>query len=742
MTPKLIGKTLLNQFRVDAFLASGGMGAVYRVWDLKRNVPLAMKVLHSNLGEDPSVFKSFQREAISLKKLAHPNIVPFYGLHQVGENAFLLQRFIDGPTLKELLQENKGRPLAISDALVYLKAVAAALHFAHASTVVHCDVKPGNVLLDRGGNIYLTDFGIARHADSTTTTMVGLGTPAYMAPEQILEKSVTPATDIYALGVMLFEMVTGQRPFKGTERDTESGGQTVNERIRYAHLHLLPPDPRSLNPQIPEALGQAILKALEKDPKRRYASTQEFFEAVCRALGWNPANVADRVKVQGWDTAGYAPAEGAGQPAHGDSVPSVGRPEGMGTQVGRNKGLVAVLVGGLALVIVGAMIAFSGNGSGVGTPNPNLQGSSGSGLDQQSQDNPAEAVELPVYLENDKAVQETQIEQAIRDTQAAQAIQYTQIAQAIESTQAAQNATQAGIVQADQDTRATLSSRETQSAAAAQAALSPTQVPLSSLRIAYARGPVGNSDIYIADADGRQETTIATRSCDEAEPAWSPDGRNIVYQSDCNGSYDIWVSDVLNRNQYAINPTNDKDQREPDVSPDGTQIVYRENPKGTNRNSNGEIWAMNWNGSGAQYLGFVGRSPTWSPDGSQIAYMSDVSGIWQIYVHDLASRTSTMITECSVNCRWPSWSPDGRYVVYNITTGKTTTDPDGIWYSPKEGGAPRQVIKNRGAGRPCWSATGWVVYNTAAGIDISQADGSQSKTIIHVTTAWAPACSN
>jgi eukaryotic-like serine/threonine-protein kinase len=226
------------------------------VWDLKRNVPLAMKVLHSNLGEDPSVFKSFQREAISLKKLAHPNIVPFYGLHQVGENAFLLQRFIDGPTLKELLQENKGRPLAIADALVYLKAVAAALHFAHASTVVHCDVKPGNVLLDRGGNIYLTDFGIARHADSTTTTMVGLGTPAYMAPEQILEKSVTPATDIYALGVMLFEMVTGQRPFqRAMKRDTESGRADCRERIRYAHLHLPPPDPRSINPQISGSAG-------------------------------------------------------------------------------------------------------------------------------------------------------------------------------------------------------------------------------------------------------------------------------------------------------------------------------------------------------------------------------------------------------------------------------------------------------------------------------------------------------
>jgi eukaryotic-like serine/threonine-protein kinase len=298
-----IGQVLLNQFRVDEFLASGGMGAVYRVWDLKRNVPLAMKVLHSNLGEDPSVFKSFKREAISLKKLAHPNIVPFYGLYEEGETAFLLQRFIDGPTLKELLNVNKGRPIPVADALVYLKTIAAALHFAHSSTVVHCDVKPGNVLLDRGGNIYLTDFGIARHADSTTTTMVGLGTPAYMAPEQILEKSVTPATDIYALGVMLFEMVTGQRPFQGNEKGTETAGPTVRERIIYGHLQLAPPDPRRINPQIPEAMARAILKALEKDPKQRYTSTQEFLEAICRAMDLSLAQIPDRVQVQGWETA-------------------------------------------------------------------------------------------------------------------------------------------------------------------------------------------------------------------------------------------------------------------------------------------------------------------------------------------------------------------------------------------------------------------------------------------------------
>src|SRR5512136_2201272 len=127
MSQNVLGQTLLNQFRVDAFIASGGMGVVYRVWDLKRNVPLAMKVLHSELAEDPVIFKHFQREANALKKLAHPNIVPFYGLFQTSEYSFLLQRFIDGPSLKDILKSHQGKPLPKEEVLVYMKALCAAL---------------------------------------------------------------------------------------------------------------------------------------------------------------------------------------------------------------------------------------------------------------------------------------------------------------------------------------------------------------------------------------------------------------------------------------------------------------------------------------------------------------------------------------------------------------------------------------------------------------------------------------
>jgi len=325
MGSNLIGRTLLDQFRVDAFIASGGMGAVYRAWDLKRNVYLAMKVLHADLADDPAVFKRFQREARALQKLAHPNIVPFYGLYQTEELVFLLERFIDGPTLKHILRQRGGQPMPLQEVLVYFKALSAALGYAHANGVVHCDVKPGNVMVDQGGNIYLTDFGIARHAESTVTTLAVAGTPAYMAPEQIRGEAVSAQTDIYAVGVILFELVTGRRPFQGGEQSTGSPGGTVAERIRYEHLHVLPPDPRELNPALPEGLGAVILKAMAKEAGGRYASMQAMFAAVCAAAGVQPEHILDRVSVPGMPGSPQPRSPGA-LPVPGPQPPPTWKP--------------------------------------------------------------------------------------------------------------------------------------------------------------------------------------------------------------------------------------------------------------------------------------------------------------------------------------------------------------------------------------------------------------------------------
>ena len=296
MSGNIIGKTLLNQFRVDAFIASGGMGTVYRVWDLKRNVPLAMKVLHADLAEDPSILKKFQREARALQKLAHPNIVPFYGLHQTSDFFFLLEKYIDGPTLKDVLREKRSQP-SLEEALFYFTALCSALGFAHHNGVVHCDIKPGNVMVDRGGSIYLADFGIARHAESTVTTSAGAGTPAYMAPEQIRGESVTSATDVYALGILLYEMLTGVRPFRGNEPGLEKSGVTAGERIRYAQLNAHPPDPRQFNSSIPSELAEVILRALAKSSDERYHNAMEMLAAVQEAVGVKDGSRTGRVNI-------------------------------------------------------------------------------------------------------------------------------------------------------------------------------------------------------------------------------------------------------------------------------------------------------------------------------------------------------------------------------------------------------------------------------------------------------------
>ena len=252
--------------------------ARFSVRDLKRNVHLAMKTLHSELAEDASIMRRFQREALALSKLTHPHIVRTYGLYQSDGLVFLLQDYIDGFSLKGLLNKQTGGILPLPEMMTVMKALCSALGFAHASGVIHCDIKPANVMVDRAGRVYLTDFGIARYAESTSTTLAQAGAPAYMAPEQILGQPVSAATDIYSLGVLLFECLTGRRPFRGNEPDAAGAGETTSDRLRFAHLRLSPPNPAAVNPGISAQMAGVILKALSKQPAQRFPSARLFWQ--------------------------------------------------------------------------------------------------------------------------------------------------------------------------------------------------------------------------------------------------------------------------------------------------------------------------------------------------------------------------------------------------------------------------------------------------------------------------------
>lgn len=273
----LVGKTLKNRYRVDAFLGRGGMAEVYKVWDTRRGVPLAMKVLRDDLAEDVVFMRRFEREAVNLTRLQHPNIVRCYGLEREGRTAYMLMDYIDGWTLRSEIFDAHGA-LPLQRIIEVIQPVCSALNYAHQMGMVHCDVKSANIMIHKNGMVYLTDFGIARGMDAATSTMVGIGTPAYMAPELIKGQDPTPQTDIYALGIVLYEMLTGgERPFTG-ERATITG--TTAEKVHWEHLKLDPISIREINENVSVNLEKIVATCMQKNKQERFADASEVSKAL------------------------------------------------------------------------------------------------------------------------------------------------------------------------------------------------------------------------------------------------------------------------------------------------------------------------------------------------------------------------------------------------------------------------------------------------------------------------------
>jgi serine/threonine protein kinase len=277
----LVGKTLKNRYKIVESLGRGGMAEVYKVWDTQRGVPLAMKVLRDDLAEDIVFMLRFEREAHNLTKLQHPNIVRCYGLEREGRTAFMLMDYIEGGTLRSEIFDAHA-PLALQRILAIMQPVCSALYYAHQMGMVHCDVKSANIMIHKNGTVYLTDFGIARGMDAGTSTMVGMGTPAYMAPELIKGQDPTAQTDIYALGIVLYEMLTGgERPFTG-ERATITG--TTAEKVRWEHVQMPPKPMLKYNARVNAQLEGVVQRCLKKNAHDRYRNVLDLFSSLDEAI--------------------------------------------------------------------------------------------------------------------------------------------------------------------------------------------------------------------------------------------------------------------------------------------------------------------------------------------------------------------------------------------------------------------------------------------------------------------------
>jgi serine/threonine protein kinase len=295
----LKNRILANRYRVDEFIGKGGMAEVYKVWDQRRAVFLAMKVLHADLSEDKVFLRRFEREAQTLADLQHPHIVRFYGLEHDDGLTFMLMEYVNGRTLRKEIFDASG-PLSPERSLEILRQICSALYYAHGMGRVHCDIKPTNIMMKSNGDTLLADFGIARMVESsTTTTLSGAGTPAYMAPEQILGKKPLPQTDLYALGIVLYEMLTGgERPFTGEHAPIDG---TTAEKVRWEHLQAKPPSPRMHNPSITPELEAVVFKCLEKEPFLRYDSAMDLLQALERVMAM------DVVTIDGSETSAEKP---------------------------------------------------------------------------------------------------------------------------------------------------------------------------------------------------------------------------------------------------------------------------------------------------------------------------------------------------------------------------------------------------------------------------------------------------
>ncbi len=267
MPGELLTHTLFGRYRAEAFAASTPQGELYRAWDLHGSRHVGLTLLPPEAVAHPEAFKQLDARVIPLKKIRHAGLLPFYGLAQDEKNTCLLEGWVDGPSLRDVLLSCPGQPLSVTETLAYAKAISATLDFLHLQGYVHAGVCPERVHIDREGRIQLSGLGASKRSGEIDFQPAG---HPYAAPEQVRPARLSPAADIYALAALLFELLTGQPP--------------VDELT----------NPRKLNPEIPDFLARLVLQGLSRLPIDRFASAGEFFLTLCMAAGLQAESVPER----------------------------------------------------------------------------------------------------------------------------------------------------------------------------------------------------------------------------------------------------------------------------------------------------------------------------------------------------------------------------------------------------------------------------------------------------------------
>lgn len=655
----LVGQTLLRRYRVDAFIGRGGMAEVYRAWDAKRSVNVALKVLNEDLAADYVFLRRFIREARALELLQHPNVIRFFGLEEADDLAFLVMEYIDGLTLRRQLKL-LGRPLTLPEALAVLQPVCRALNYAHQMGIFHCDVKPANIFIDRSGRVVLGDFGISRLTESATVTFSTPGTPAYMAPEQCRGEEVDARTDVYSLGITAFELLTLDRPFRGMSEATTG---SVGERVRWEQVHLPPSPPSSVNAQIARETDAAILKALEKQPERRHQGALDFCRDLSQEGRVEAAAMVPWVEERREVTPTASPATTVALP----------------TAPTRKRLGLFVALGGVAIVILTALF--------FARPGP---------VAPPATDDPVATI--AVQLTADAA------------TVAAVA--------ALDSPTATPSATPAHTETPIPTPSDTPTSTDTPTPTPT---FTPTPRYPSDMegRIVFTRKttPWSNStsEIWVLDLSTDSLIQLTQNNAVDWIPSWSPDGTRIAFTSNRQENYDLWVMNADGTEQMPW-ITLDAWDEYARWSPDGTRLAFASTGE-TSGVWNSEIFVASSNNNLRRVTFNTGRDewPSWSPDGRWLACSSDRDGYMNIYVFSAVDGGS--ITNWTADTAFeeqPAWSPDGEWIAFirkaQVAPGETVYWGD-VWIGRRDQSEFRRLTQDGLATDPAWSPDGrYIVF--------------------------------
>jgi len=616
--PDLIGKTI-GSYRIVSQIGLGGMATVFKAYQPSMDRYVALKVLSTHLAQDTNFIKRFQQEAKIIAKLEHLHILPVYDHGEQDGYLYLVMRFIEAGTLKDRLQQG---PLSLGGARRVVQQVGSALEYAHQLGVIHRDMKPSNILVDPQGDCYLTDFGIAKIVEGTLgLTGSGIvGTPHYMAPEQSRSHTVDHRADIYAMGVVIYEMVTGQLPY-----DAETPFAVVMK-----HISEPLPLPRAIRPDLPEAVERVILRALAKDPADRYQSMRDLVTAFDQAVQTAPDKalaphvsparepaaapaltptvlISRRASLQRWLAA---------QPAW--LLPAAGL------------ALVVMVLAGVILSRIPGRVEIAGGQLQLVTPTAAVASQAAT---------PASAAELVATPMPTPQPRVTPIQAAIPT-----------------------GPCRIANVQDDGD----IYVRNCDGSGVRQVTFLKSifglgQGPLSwspdgqyiVFQSTHERQPGADPSLYLIKSDGSNLTRLTFGDRHDKFPAWSPDGRRIAM--DRNGSL-VTIAPDGSDEQVIVRETDEINVNTIAWSPDGQQLAFASWHGPFPDSLNFVVYVVNSNGSNLRKLGKFkgGITPTWSPASKQIGVEVGLGQAEEAYLLN-ADGSGEPVKVPSIPTSWHHW---------------------------------------------------------------------------------------